>query len=113
MGRITRLDSDTRPSTLSATFLDIRYIATRTPACTTIARPVITMATTSNVSIDPPYPIRRDVQLAGLRYVSDAMPGIRRTRRGKAFRYTGPTGRPIHDKATLDRVRKLAIPPAW
>ncbi len=50
---------------------------------------------------------------AGLRHVTDAGPGIRRVRRGKGFRYTGPDGRPIRDDATLARIRSLAIPPAW
>ena len=34
-------------------------------------------------------------------------------RSGKAFRYIGPTGRPITDEAALKRIRSLAIPPAW
>ena len=50
---------------------------------------------------------------AGLRYVSDAMPGIARRRAGKAFSYRAPDGRPIKDRAELARIRALAIPPAW
>ncbi len=50
---------------------------------------------------------------AGLRYVSDQMPGIRRIGSGKTFRYLGPNGRVIRDAATLARIRSLAIPPAW
>jgi len=50
---------------------------------------------------------------AGLRYVSDLAPGIRRQARGKAFRYFDPDGKPVHDPATLERIRELAIPPAW
>jgi DNA topoisomerase I len=34
-------------------------------------------------------------------------------RSGRGFRYVGPTGRPIRDPAVLDRIRALAIPPAW
>jgi DNA topoisomerase-1 len=49
----------------------------------------------------------------GLRYVTDAMPGIRRTRVGTGFRYVGPDGAPIRDAATLARLRALAIPPAY
>jgi DNA topoisomerase I len=52
-------------------------------------------------------------QVAGLRYVTDAMPGIRRQRRGRGFAYLGPDGTPIRDKAELDRFRKLVIPPKW
>jgi DNA topoisomerase-1 len=50
---------------------------------------------------------------AGLRYVSDTQPGIRRRRAGKGFSYSGPHGRPIRDAATLRRIKALAIPPAW
>jgi DNA topoisomerase-1 len=50
---------------------------------------------------------------AGLRYVSDADPGLRRLRRGRGFRYVAPDGRAVTDAATLARIRSLAIPPAW
>ena len=50
---------------------------------------------------------------AGLRYVSDAMPGITRRRAGKAFSYRRPDGQLIRDRAELVRIRRLAIPPAW
>lgn len=50
---------------------------------------------------------------AGLRYVNDCMPGILRRRHGRGFRYIGPDDNPISDTETLDRIRKLAIPPAW
>jgi DNA topoisomerase-1 len=50
---------------------------------------------------------------AGLRYVTDAKPGIRRLRRGKTFRYQSADGTPVHDKETLARIKSLVIPPAW
>jgi len=50
---------------------------------------------------------------AGLRYVSDAKPGIQRKRAGKYFSYRGVDGRPIHDPAELTRIKALGIPPAW
>ena len=50
---------------------------------------------------------------AGLRYVSDAMPGIRRLRKGRGFSYVGPDGQVIHEKVSIKRFRKLVIPPAW
>jgi DNA topoisomerase-1 len=50
---------------------------------------------------------------AGLRYVSDEQPGIRRRRAGKGFSYVGADGKAIHDEATLKRIKSLAIPPAW
>ena len=50
---------------------------------------------------------------AGLRYVTDAMPGIRRHRHGRGFRYVDPEGRVIRERATITRFRSLVIPPAW
>lgn len=50
---------------------------------------------------------------SGLRYVTDAEPGIRRTGT-KRFRYTDQaTGHVVKDKQTLERIRGLAVPPAW
>jgi DNA topoisomerase-1 len=40
------------------------------------------------------------------------MPWTRRGRKG-AFRYLDQQGRPIGDPAKLERIEKLAIPPAW
>lgn len=50
---------------------------------------------------------------AGLRYVSDAGPGIRRRRSGTGFSYRLPDETLLRDAATLQRLRSLAIPPAW
>jgi DNA topoisomerase I len=50
---------------------------------------------------------------AGLRYVSDARPGIRRQRAGKGFRYLDPDGKAVRDPDTLRRIASLVIPPAW
>ena len=50
---------------------------------------------------------------AGLRYVHDHAPGIARLGRPGAFRYAGPDGEAVRDDGTLERIRKLAIPPAW
>jgi len=50
---------------------------------------------------------------AGLRYVSDQSPGIRRKRVGKAFTYLASDGRTIRDGEIIRRVKSLAIPPAW
>ena len=52
-------------------------------------------------------------QDAGLVYTSDSEPGIRRVRKGRGFAYSGIDGRPLRDPATLERIRSLAIPPAW
>jgi DNA topoisomerase-1 len=69
----------------------------------------------SDSAVVPRDPTRDPLQAAraaGLRYVSDCRPGIRRTGRFPKFRYRAPDGgRP--DPETLERIRKLAIPPAW
>ena len=52
-------------------------------------------------------------QAAGLYYVTDEMPGIRRRRHGRGFAYVDAEGRPIRDGAMLRRFRALVIPPAW
>jgi DNA topoisomerase IB len=49
----------------------------------------------------------------GLVYVSDAAPGIRRLRKGQRFVYADASGKPVRDAATLARVARLAIPPAY
>jgi DNA topoisomerase-1 len=61
----------------------------------------------------PPSGSPAAAQAADLRYVSDAQPGIHRRRIGQAFRYLGVDGRPIRDPGILQRIRALAIPPAW
>jgi DNA topoisomerase-1 len=50
---------------------------------------------------------------AGLRYVVDAAPGIRRKKAGGHFAYVDPDGRPVKDTDTLARIKSLVIPPAW
>jgi DNA topoisomerase-1 len=65
----------------------------------------------------PLYEIAQDpveaAQIAGLRYVSDTMPGIRRKRAGSGFAYVGSNGTPVRDPKDLARIRSLAIPPAY
>jgi DNA topoisomerase-1 len=50
---------------------------------------------------------------AGLRYVSDSMPGYSRIGTKKVFRYLDTKGHVIKSPATLQRIQRLAIPPAW
>jgi DNA topoisomerase I len=52
-------------------------------------------------------------EAAGLRYVTDRSPGIRRKRAGTGFSYVGPDGKTIRDAKVLARIRALAIPPAY
>lgn len=54
-----------------------------------------------------------DAREAGLLYVDDTMPGIRRKRCGRGFRYEHASGCCVRDRATLSRIHGLAIPPAY
>jgi DNA topoisomerase-1 len=56
---------------------------------------------------------KTDAKHAGLRFVSDSKPGIRRKRAGRGFRYVDSEGRAVRDEQTLSRIRSLVIPPAW
>jgi DNA topoisomerase I len=56
---------------------------------------------------------RDAAESAGLTYVSDEEPGIRRKKAGKGFTYVRPGGGKVEDEATLKRIRKLAVPPAY
>src|SRR3954468_18199086 len=58
-------------------------------------------------------PTPEALEEAGLRYVSDGMPGIARRRAGKGFAYRAPDGQALRDADTLRWIRSLAIPPAW
>jgi DNA topoisomerase-1 len=55
----------------------------------------------------------KSAKAAGLRYTTDARPGIRRVRRGRAFSYLDADGRRVRAAAELARIRSLVIPPAW
>lgn len=50
---------------------------------------------------------------AGLLYVNDDDPGLRRFKSGDGFGYRDPDGDRVEDPGTLERIRTLAIPPAW
>ena len=50
---------------------------------------------------------------AGLVYVSDTEPGIRRLRAGRGFRYVTPENRLLDAAEDLKRIASLAIPPAY
>jgi len=50
---------------------------------------------------------------AGLHYVSDDSAGLSRRRAGKGFAYRNAQGRAVRDATTVERIKSLAIPPAW
>ncbi|WP_421932215.1 DNA topoisomerase IB [Phenylobacterium sp.] len=56
--------------------------------------------------LSPPVPV-------GLTYVNDDDAGITRVPTRSGFAYRDPQGRAVKDAATLDRIKALAIPPAW
>jgi DNA topoisomerase-1 len=66
-------------------------------------------ASTDTPPSDPPAAAKA----AGLRYVLDDRPGIRRERQDDGFRYLDAGGDPVTDEATLARIKSLVIPPAW
>jgi len=58
---------------------------------------------------DPPAAAKA----AGLRYVHDDRPGIRREKKGDKVVYLDAKGEPVADENTLGRIKSLVIPPAW
>jgi DNA topoisomerase IB len=64
-----------------------------------------------SATVDPS--LRKEVRAVGLVYVDDAGPGIRRVRHGKGFGYRDADGHAIRDQDELQRIRALAIPPAY
>src|SRR4051812_21161355 len=48
-----------------------------------------------------------------LRFTSDASPGIERVRVRASFCYRDHAGRTVCDETVINRIRALAIPPAW
>lgn len=71
------------------------------------------MRTTAALAPPPPEDAISAADAAGLLYVSDDMPGLQRRRRGRGFSYLDTERRPLTNSAELERIRALAIPPAW
>jgi DNA topoisomerase-1 len=64
-------------------------------------------------AVDKEREFRAAARAARLRYVSDTERGFSRRRHGKSFSYLRPDGQALRDRAALNRIRSLAIPPAW
>lgn len=75
------------------------------------------MEAKSSTAEDRPNPfgaaLAEEARDAGLRYSNDAKPGIRRRTHGQRTSYLRADGSALKDKATLLRIKRLAIPPAW
>lgn len=62
-----------------------------------------------NIGSDP----KITAKAAGLRYVSDSLPGYTRKRSGKGFSFYDAEGKLVKDKDLLQRFNSLVIPPAY
>jgi DNA topoisomerase-1 len=58
-------------------------------------------------------PLVQEAREAGLHYSSDENSGYTRRLAGKHFAFFDTQGKRIRDEATINRIRKLAIPPAY
>jgi DNA topoisomerase I len=67
-----------------------------------------------NAKLGKPLDPIASARVVGLRYVNDqTMPGIRRVGQKIRVRYLTADRRPVNEQADLQRIRALAIPPAW
>ena len=57
--------------------------------------------------------LRGALRRSGLVYIGDSCPGIVRLRKGDSFLYRDCRGRVIRDRAVIERITSLVIPPAW
>src|ERR1700722_27295 len=88
----------------------------RLDASVAVARGVLSMGLPEMAATTLSFPVAPtdSARAAGLRHVDpNTVPGFSRARRGRAFEYRDVAGRRIREAAALDRIHKLAIPPAW
>lgn len=57
--------------------------------------------------------LQTEIKKEGLRYITDEKPGIMRQKLGKNFTYYDEDLKRIKGEKVIDRIEKLAIPPAW
>jgi len=67
----------------------------------------------ADATAPPIAEVRAYAAAAGLVYVADDAPGITRRRAGRAFVYFGADRQRVREASVLDRIRSLAIPPAY
>jgi DNA topoisomerase IB len=65
---------------------------------------IIPLPGSRETAVEPPSRIRR---------IHTAAPGFTRRRRGRGFSYLDELGQQIRDPHVVERIRTLAIPPAW
>jgi DNA topoisomerase-1 len=77
-------------------------------------RRAVTRKVRSLVRTNGALPPLDSARAAGLRYVNDQRTaGVRRLGTHNRFRYVDPHGRTVRDRAEIQRIKSLAIPPAW
>ncbi len=71
--------------------------------------------TSTQAELDPADIVdpQEAAEIVGLVYVHDDEPGITRRAAGEGFTYHRSNGKEISDEKTLERIRSLAIPPAY
>jgi len=67
----------------------------------------------ADATAPPIAEVRAYAAAAGLVYVADDVPGITRRRAGRAFVYFDADRQRVREASVLDRIRSLAIPPAY
>ena len=71
------------------------------------------MSTDDREEPEPFIDAAESAERAGLSYVSDEQPGIRRKPWGRGFTYLDPEGEHITEGPHRERIDELVIPPAW
>ena len=61
----------------------------------------------------PRFGLGYSIHMTRVRRVDCGGPGIHRMRQGRGFRYVDEEGDAIRDRGLVERIRALAIPPAW
>lgn len=57
--------------------------------------------------------ILKSAKEARLRYIQDSLPGFKRVKAGKGFKFVDVHGSTIKNPEILNRIKNLRIPPAW
>src|SRR5262245_20243515 len=102
-------------SSQSYASLQRRWHATHGPmrTCCDRADASVRGMASSPRQVNEPEDPRASARAAGLRYSTDARPGISRRRAGRGFTYRTADGDTIRDGDVLRRIKAVAIPPAW